>query len=165
MWAEYAQGCTYVCVMYMFSKYAQGPFMFTDLMTVDLVFHVAIFCWCFPCAVFFMRGSTTSNTYDIAFNSNLGFLRFEQPFYIINRHRLITGGGIRYNRPYAFFRLGVNGKKGETYAYWDVIFNFSLLAQVKDAILFLHFPCLLWTCKRDISLLIKQALKYSYHES
>ena len=44
MWAEYAQGCTYVCVMYMLSEYAQGPFMFTHLTTVDLVFHVAIFC-------------------------------------------------------------------------------------------------------------------------
>ena len=44
MWAEYAQGCTYVCVMYMLSEYDQGPSMFTDLTTVDLVFHVAIFC-------------------------------------------------------------------------------------------------------------------------
>ena len=46
MWAEYAQGCTYVCVMYMLPEYAEGPFMFTDFTckTLDLVFHVAIFC-------------------------------------------------------------------------------------------------------------------------
>ena len=47
MWPEYAQGCAYVCAMYNYvlrEIYAQGPFISTDLPTVDLVFHVAMFC-------------------------------------------------------------------------------------------------------------------------
>ena len=138
-----------MCYVYVFRRCSRTFFMSIYLLTVDLVFHVAFFCWYFSCVVFWC-GSTTLG------NNNLGFLRFWQDFRFVNlrratclqrrmlicqynRHGLISGVNSRYNRPFAFLLLGVNEKKLGIYAHWGVISNFALLLNLKTQFYF-TFP-------------------------